>query len=151
MEYIEIDGRNDGLTPSQVPLRFLLDGAHNHAGVRFLIEALKTQFSYDRLLVVWASMADKDYGDMLREMDEVADVLLLTRPESERSASPADLASVLAQPSGQKVQLFDSVSGVLESVFRQASPDDLVLVAGSLYLVGEFRKLLVGELVEVAD
>lgn len=149
MEYLEMDENPltgiHRLSPPQGPLRFLLDGAHNHAGVHFLIEALRTQFNYDRLLVVWGSMADKEYGDMLRDMEQEADVLLLTRPDSERSASPADLAGALARPSGDQVQLFNTVTGAIESVFRQATADDLVVVAGSLYLVGEFRKLLVGE------
>ncbi len=151
MEYIEMDGSSRNrvrISPSSpVALRFLLDGAHNPAGVSFLVQTLKNQFSYQRLLVVWASMADKDYRDMLREMEKVADVLLLTRPESERSALPADLAGVLVQPLSAEVQLFDSVADALDSVFGQATPADLVVVAGSLYLVGEFRKLLVGEVV----
>ena len=84
---------------------------------------------------------------MLREMEQQADVLLLTRPRSERAAFPADLAAALAQPAGEKVLLFDTVSEAIDSVFSQATGDDLVVVAGSLYLVGEFRHLLVGEVV----
>jgi dihydrofolate synthase/folylpolyglutamate synthase len=141
MESLKV-GRN-----AQGSLRFLLDGAHNPAGVSFLIDALQTQFHYDRLLVIWASMGDKDYSDMLREMEQQADVLLLTRPQSERAAFPADLAAALAQPAGEKVQLFDTVSEAIDSVFSQATGEDLVVVAGSLYLVGEFRHLLVGEVV----
>ena len=65
----------------EIPLRFLLDGAHNQAGVDSLLKSLE-RYRYRRLYVIWASMADKSYANMLNEVSRVADVLFLTRPDS---------------------------------------------------------------------
>lgn len=130
----------------ETPLRFLLDGAHNQAGVDCLLKSLK-RYRYDRLYVVWASMADKSYETMLNDVARVADMLLLTRPESERAAPPQDLYDQLQDVEGKEVRLCATVDNALRLVQEQATVDDLVVVAGSLYLIGEFRKLLVGEVV----
>ena len=84
---------------------------------------------------------------MLNDVARVADMLLLTRPESERAAHPQDLYDQLQDVEGKEVRLFVTVDNALKMVQEQASVDDLVVVAGSLYLIGEFRKLLVGEVV----
>ena len=129
-------------------VRFLLDGAHNPAGVEYLIQSLREQFSYGHLHVIWGSMGDKEYGEMLQRVAELADTLYLTRADSERSAMPADLATALGPMVEKPVAQFSELARALDAVLQRAKADDLVVVAGSLYLVGEFRKLLVGEVVD---
>jgi dihydrofolate synthase/folylpolyglutamate synthase len=146
-----IDGIRGTVWPGRMEFietgrRFLLDGAHNQAGIDYLIAALK-ELDYRRLLVVWASMADKSYQNMLHDIARQADVLLLTRPESERAAAPEDLKRQLADVHGPHILCCSSVGEAYALVLDQAAADDLVVVAGSLYLIGEFRKLLVGEVV----
>ena len=152
MELLELEPGGHGDKDPGIPgpggtLRFLLDGAHNEAGVSCLLEALKTSFSYNRLLVVWASMADKKFGDMLNAIARMADYLVLTSPDSERSASPEALAAALEDSLHTSYDCIPRVSDALEKVKKEATTDDLVVVAGSLYLIGEFRKLLIGEVV----
>lgn len=152
MELLEFGPGGHGDNSPDIPgsggtLRFLLDGAHNEAGVSCLVEALKTSFSYDRLLVVWASMGDKKFGDMLNAIARMADYLVLTSPDSERSASPEALAAALEDSVHKSYDCIPRVSDALEKVKKEATTDDLVVVAGSLYLIGEFRKLLIGEVV----
>lgn len=127
-------------------LRFLLDGAHNQAGVDYLIQILK-QYEYRRLFVIWASMADKSYQTMLRDIAALADVLLLSRPDSDRAAAPEELRHQLGHICAKDLQCCNSVEQAFLEVHKQANEDDLVVVAGSLYLIGEFRKMLVGEVV----
>ncbi len=131
----------------KTPLRYLLDGAHNRAGVDYLLESLK-QYDYKRLYVIWASMADKSYQQMLNDVAAVAEILLLTRPDSERSAHPEDLFAQLQNTAGKDIRICDTVEIAHEQVSSQADIGDLILVAGSLYLVGAFRKLLVGEVAQ---
>lgn len=130
----------------ETPLRFLLDGAHNQAGVDSLLKSLE-RYHYRRLYVIWASMADKGYANMLNEIGRVADVLLLTRPDSERAASPEELHGQLQHIERREVRICATVENAVRLVEQQAEVDDLIVVAGSLYLVGELRKLLVGEVV----
>lgn len=151
MEYLEVvvPSRERGEQGDQgTPLRFLLDGAHNQAGVECLIAGIKEQFIYERLILVWASMADKNYGPLLRAMASLADLVLLTRPHSERAAAPAEMAKLLGKSDQGRVSCHETVAEALSRATILAHPGDLVVAAGSLYLIGEFRPLLVGEVVD---
>ena len=97
--------------------------------------------------MIWASLADKSYANMLNEVSRVADVLFLTRPDSERAALPEELQGQLQHVEGKEVRICATVEDALRLVERQAGLEDLIVVAGSLYLVGELRRLLVGEVV----
>jgi dihydrofolate synthase/folylpolyglutamate synthase len=126
---------------------YLLDGAHNPAGVEALCLALKNEFSYNNLILVWGAMSDKDIVTTLASIAPLADRILFTRPESERSAMPDDLLKVLPLELRSKAQSMESVEDALQLAKRMAAADDLICVAGSLYLVGRARQLLLGELV----
>ncbi len=150
MEFLEVAATHRESSESDLqnaPLRFLLDGAHNQAGVECLIGGIKEQFTYERLIVVWASMADKNYRPLLQAMASMADLIMLTRPQSERAAAPAEMARALEHGDPAWVSCHETVPEALSHVTALARPGDLVVVAGSLYLIGEFRRLLVGEVV----
>ncbi len=143
---LPVKKRNDPeQTEPPVALDFLLDGAHNEAAVRLLAEALEIVAGYDRILLIWASMADKNYAGLLNAIAGKADYLFFTRPDTERAAAPRDLAAALDSAVATPYECLLRVSDALARVEVLARPGDLVVVAGSLYLIGEFRKLLVGE------
>jgi len=125
----------------------LLDGAHNPDGVASLKLALESEFHSQRLIMVWASMGDKDFSSCLAAIAPGCHRLILTRPESARSATPAELLATLAEAQRQKCLTSVSVEEALSKAYELAGPDDLICVAGSLYLVGMARSLLVGDLV----
>jgi dihydrofolate synthase/folylpolyglutamate synthase len=125
--------------------RYLLDGAHNPAGVESLREALVCEFSYDRLILVWACMGDKDVAATLTAIAPLADRIIFTRPESERSATPEQLAAILAEEERSKALSAPTVAEALALAGDLAQSGDLICVAGSLYLVGAARKILLGE------
>lgn len=127
--------------------RVLLDGAHNPAGVAELVAALQGDFSYRRLVVVWAGMADKDLAAGLALMAPIASVFIFTRPDAERSATAEELRELLPPEQRRQALVAAGVVEALELACRQSGTDDLVVVAGSLYLVGAARQHLAGELV----
>ena len=127
---------------------FLLDGAHNPAGVEALAEALRCDFRYERLIVVWASMGDKDFESCVGRISELCHHLIFTRPESLRSATPEQLRLALPEGKRDKTLGSQSVEEALGLAYDLAAPNDLICVAGSLYLVGMARAILVGELVD---
>jgi len=125
--------------------RFLLDGAHNPAGVESLVAALRDDFTCRNLVMVWGSMADKDLAGTLAQVAPLADTLILTRPAGERAATAAQLlAQVPSFCQGKAVQTVD-VREALNRAWELAGPEDLVCIAGSLYLVGAARQELLGE------
>ncbi|MCF8057619.1 MAG: bifunctional folylpolyglutamate synthase/dihydrofolate synthase [Desulfocapsa sp.] len=128
-------------------LSYLLDGAHNPAGVMSLVETLNNEIVFKRLLLIWGAMVDKDLQKTLRPVVELADAVFLTRPEGERSAEPELLLQNVPDELQQRCHLHPIVKEAIEVVEKIAKEDDLILIAGSLYLVGASRKLLLGELV----
>ncbi len=128
--------------------RYLLDGAHNPAGVQSLTESLRTEIPFKRLILVWGSMADKDMANTLNTMAPLAGEIIFTRPEGERSATAEQLLELLAPEEKDKALLSATVQEALDTAAQKSDPEDLICVAGSLYLVGASRQLLLGELVE---
>jgi len=125
--------------------RYLLDGAHNPAGVESLRDALASEFRYEHLILVWACMGDKDVAATLTTIAPLADRIIFTRPESERSATPEQLAAILPEKERSKAQSAPTVAEALILAADLAHSGDLICVTGSLYLVGAARKILLGE------
>ena len=128
--------------------RFLLDGAHNPAGVEALRTALENYFFYAQLILVWGAMADKKISVTLATIAPLADSIIFTRPESERSALPEELRAQLPESCQAQVETAPDVATALARAAAMASQKDLICVAGSLYLVGTARQLLLGELTD---
>ncbi len=127
--------------------RFLLDGAHNPAGVAALKQALIDDFAWNRLILIWGAMADKDLAATLQEIAPLAEIIIFTRPESERSATGQQLLNALPESMRNKAVLTDSVAESIALARERAEQDDLICIAGSLYLIGAARDNLLGSLV----
>jgi len=128
-------------------VRYLLDGAHNPAGVKNLAMTLSEEYAYRKLILVWGAMIDKDIAAGLNSMLPLVDTFILTRPEGERSAEPEELLAFLPESARHKGVLGRDVAEALREAEKRADREDMVVVAGSLYLVGAVRKMLVGEVV----
>lgn len=126
----------------------LMDGAHNPAGVEALTLALRQDFTYHKLIMVWASMGDKDFQACVEKIAPLCHQLIFTRPESDRSATPDQLLLSLTGAAREKGLAAATVPEALALAYKLAGPDDLICVAGSLYLVGKARSILVGALVD---
>jgi dihydrofolate synthase/folylpolyglutamate synthase len=152
MEYIELpyssSNRDDeDAEKNGKRLRYLLDGAHNPDGVKNMAETLVHNFIYDKLIGVWGSMSDKDMEATLGVIAPLTDALIITQPNGERSATPEQLYGYLNDNQKPKVRCITEVAKALESAQQAAGEKDLIVVGGSLYLVGAVRHLLLGELV----
>lgn len=126
---------------------YLLDGAHNPAGVESLVHTLETECSYQKLILIWGAMADKDLQKTLSQVATLADIIILTKPDGERSAEPELLLQNVPDHLQEKCKLQSSVEDAIHEAETKAGDDDLILIAGSLYLIGASRKILLGELV----
>jgi dihydrofolate synthase/folylpolyglutamate synthase len=117
----------------------LLDGAHNPAGVATLCLALKNDFVYKRLILIFGVMGDKNYRLMAKRLFPLADSVIITCPPSERALSPKIL-SPIALEFNKNTEIIVSPGDALRHAFELAGDGDLICVAGSLYLVGEIKK-----------
>jgi len=123
----------------QHPL-IILDGAHNPQGAECLRDALKRDFSYRRLHLIFGVMKDKDMRGILRRLLPIADTVTFTRPRYERAADPEHLKA-LANAYSQSCFVIPDVSAAIQHGRRLANPDDLICITGSLYFAGEVKEL----------
>jgi len=118
----------------------LLDGAHNNAGIVSLRKALQEEYTFKRLIIVLGIMADKDLRGMLHKLAPLADHIILTRPRYERAAEPESLREMAGEFSS-RIELIRSVRQALTKAMTLATSEDLVVVTGSLYFIGEVKEI----------
>lgn len=117
----------------------VLDGAHNGEGAKALAEVLGDFRRGRQVKFLFASMEDKDWRLILDTLVGVADEFVLTRVRMERCADPHRLAEYLK--SRLPCQVIEDSHAALRMLARSAAPNDIVMIAGSLYLLGEIRPL----------
>jgi len=120
---------------SREPL-IVLDGGHNPAAIRELAGSIRRDFRYRRLILVLGVMADKDIRRIIRGIVPMADHIVYTSPAYYRSASPEKLAKEAA-PFKKPGKIEPVISKALDTARNMAHSEDLILVTGSLYTVGE--------------
>ena len=148
MEYFEqplISG--NGVDKKGKVRRYLLDGAHNLDGVKNLAKTLKLEFEYENLFCIWGAMADKDLVGTLSLIAPMADQLILTQADGERSASVEYIHSYLPDEKKECAYLIPEGADALALAQCKANDKDLIVIGGSLYLIGAMRFLLLGDLV----
>jgi dihydrofolate synthase/folylpolyglutamate synthase len=119
---------------------FLLDGAHNPAGAMALAAYLEE--TREPHVLIFGAMRDKHFREMGETLFPLARRVVVTRVRMTRAATTKQLAEI-GQTTGQDVTQEPSIRGALSKAASLARPGETVVVAGSLYLVGAVRKLLV--------
>jgi dihydrofolate synthase/folylpolyglutamate synthase len=123
--------------------RVLVDGAHNPISVQTLMKCVGAHVPYDSMVCVFGCCADKDVGMMLDKVNLGADKVIFTRASTTpRAAAPEDLQKMFAERSGKMSQVARTLPEALELAIRAVSREDLIVVTGSFYLVGETLRLL---------
>jgi dihydrofolate synthase/folylpolyglutamate synthase len=122
----------------------LLDGAHNRASMERLLEGLAQYFPGWPMAVVFACAADKDVDGMLAALAQGAAgaPVVFTKSRSPRALDPLELAAKFVGHGGAAAETAPDVPAALAAARRLAGAAGLVVVAGSLYLVGEVKQLL---------
>lgn len=139
-----------GLAQARFPGRFeviqaqptvLLDGAHNPQKLQALLSALADLPRPARRIAVFGVLDGHDATEMAAMLAPHVDLVITTAPEAtlRTAADPLELARIFEQLGTPAVPIRD-VSEAVDVVLELARPDDLVLVTGSLYLVGQARE-----------
>jgi len=113
----------------------VLDGAQNLASARVLKKAIRDNFKYRKVVLVLGVSSDKDIQGICKELDSLADEVILTSAATPRAAEAVQLAGNFRR----KIYLTSNVKEAKFLTSKLAGKKDLILVTGSLFLVGEFR------------
>jgi dihydrofolate synthase/folylpolyglutamate synthase len=125
----------------------LFDGAHNADGARALAAAVAALAPGRRVVLVVSIVDDKDPAAMLAALAPVAAAIVATRSDNARAIPPATLAATAARFVGDVTAENDPVAA-LEEARRRAGPGGLVVICGSMFLVGMLRARVLGEAVD---
>jgi dihydrofolate synthase/folylpolyglutamate synthase len=119
----------------------LLDGAHNLVACETLAHFLKTRFAHRDITLVVGILDDKPYEKMLALLVPACKKLILTRPIIDRALEPEALLPVV-KPYAKETTIIPSVPDAVNHAIDTAGADEVVCIAGSLYVVGEARQML---------
>jgi dihydrofolate synthase / folylpolyglutamate synthase len=134
----EWPGRLEMIRPSTSQAPLLLDGAHNAAGAQALRDFLDEHFRSTPITIIFGVMADKTIGEMGDILFPASHQVIVTRIASPRAAEP----SAIAEASHRDVIRTENAGEALTEGLRITPPDGLIVVCGSLFLVGEIRQSL---------
>ncbi len=119
--------------------RIMIDGAHNAASIRALIQAIGQNIPYDSMVVIFGCNNDKDIEGMLRELQYGADKVIFTRSNSAKATTPEVLADTYTEICGKMCQTAFSLGEALRLAGSAISKEDLICITGSFYLVGQAK------------
>jgi dihydrofolate synthase/folylpolyglutamate synthase len=125
-------------TVSRKPL-VVLDGAHNEEGAEALAGYIKEAIGRP-VILVFAVMKDKDIPAMAGRLFELAELVVLTKAPYKRSAPPEDIAPE-AERAGRRYVCEPDVRKAVKAALRESAGRVPVVIAGSLFLVGEVKRL----------
>ncbi len=135
-----VDGLENARHPGRIEFheQYLFDGAHNTGGAKALREFLD-EFVDKPITLVFGAMRDKDVNDGLEILLPKAERIILTKPSNERALTAEKIAESI--PDGydsERVVLTENVTEAIEAANKLVG-EGIILVTGSLYLVGEVK------------
>jgi len=114
----------------------ILDVAHNPAGAWALRSAL-SEYAADRpLVLVFGVMRDKAIGEIAEILFPLAERVIATHADNPRSAGADEIRAAAAR-TGAEIEAAPTVPHALEQARRVAGQNALVVITGSIYVVGE--------------
>jgi len=119
----------------------VLDVAHNPAGAWALRSALSERYDNRPLIFVFGAMRDKAISEMTEILFPLAARVIATRPENPRSASPEEIQRAGSR-TGAEIEPVAEIGAAVERAREGARPETVIVVTGSIYLVGEAMRLL---------
>ena len=119
--------------------KILLDGAHNLAGATALCAALEQDFPGARPLLIFGALGDKNWSAICRLLAPLADQFFTVPVASERTTDANALAEAFRSANPKAVV---AVKSNLSEALKACKDEPLVVITGSLYLIGEALELL---------
>jgi dihydrofolate synthase/folylpolyglutamate synthase len=114
----------------------VIDVAHNPAGAWALRSALSEWYEDRPLIFVFGAMRDKAISEMAEILFPLADRVIATRPGNPRAASPQEIEQAGTR-TGVQIDVVEDVPAAVERARLLANPRTVVVITGSIYLVGE--------------
>ena len=135
-------GRTECL--SKDPL-IVIDGSHNLDSIERIEESVK-KFKYNKLILGFSLLKDKDHEHILKKIENIADKIVLTEINNERHTDLDSLESEFKKFSKKEIYSIKNREEAVEKTISLAQEGDMILWCGSLYLIKDIRKIILDKL-----
>ena len=116
----------------------IIDGAHNEAGVEALVTTLREHFSNNKILLVISMLADKKIEILIDRFGRITNEFVATESDNPRKLSADELCRQVTKV-GKKCISIPNVQDACDYVTKKLSSYDVIVFAGSLYMIGKVR------------
>jgi dihydrofolate synthase/folylpolyglutamate synthase len=124
-----------------------VDGAHNEDGIRAFLDTVKADGLDGCRLLLFGAVADKDIRHMISQItaSRLFEQVAVTRLKTGRGADADVLKGFFLQDSELKCSVYDSSEDALAALLKEKRDGQRIYIAGSLYLAGEIKELLIND------
>lgn len=119
----------------------VIDGAHNIQGITTLKENVNKYFDYKNVILLIGILADKQVEDMIKVITPMSKHIIALTPHSDRAELGVKLKEEI-EKINKNVESSESYETAFKKAVSIAKEDDLILVTGSLYMIGEMRGII---------
>ena len=119
----------------------VIDGAHNVDGIKNLAESIDMYFNYNKIILILGILADKQVEDMIKNIVPKASRVITVTPHSERAELSEEL-KIQVEKYTENCEAIEDYEEAYKKALSYCTEDDLLLVAGSLYMAGDMRKII---------
>jgi dihydrofolate synthase/folylpolyglutamate synthase len=114
----------------------VIDGAHNVASMKRLVDNIKSYFAHKRIFLVFGTSCDKDIPGIVNELVSLSPQVIVTRASHSRAAPVSTLAAEFTKR-GIDPEIKETVNEAVSRALCLASRTDVICVTGSLFVVAE--------------
>lgn len=140
---ISVDAIHSGVQGAQLSCRFeqlapklYIDGAHNPASAKSLVDAIREQFPNEPIHFIVGMLADKDVRGVLEELEKVGTTFSFVEVANERAMAADEIVKM--SNAENKSTTYD----ILTTIQQKLLLNEVIFMTGSLYLLAKWRKIL---------
>ena len=120
---------------------FIIDGAHNEDGARSLAKAIEKNFNGKKATLLIGMLEDKDIDGVLEILMPYFNKVITTTPDNDRAINCETLKEKISKYVDDVVAI-SNIEDAVNYTLRNAKEDDVIISAGSLYMIGTVRTIL---------
>lgn len=120
---------------------FIIDGAHNEDGAKSLARALENHFNGKKMTLLIGMLKDKDIDSVLQILINKFEKVITTTPDSDRAINSEELKEMIEKYIDNVISI-PKIEDAVKYVFENTKNDEIIISAGSLYMIGHIRQLV---------
>ena len=127
----------------------ILDGAHNPSGAQTLADAVRLYFPGKKIHLILGVFRDKDVDGVVKILCSVAAEVTATMSDGPRATNASELAEIVRKYHSRveiRPDLREAITAVMGRLAEEGTDDDILVISGSLHLIGEARTILLENL-----